>query len=460
VDAGHWGRRLAELAERHKVPGATLGILRVADPADPGQDELVETAHGVLSRATGVGVTTDSLFQTGSVCKTLTATVLMQLVDEGKLDLDQPVVEVLPELRLRDADVARKVTMRHLLTHTSGIDGDVFTDTGRGDDCLERYVALLSEVGQSHPLGATFSYCNSGFVIAGRVIERLTGMVWDRAMRERLLGPLGMTHTVTLPEEALLFRTAVGHVGEEPRPAPKWEMPRSASPAGSTLTSTVRDMLSFARMHLAGGRTGDGTRLLSAASVAAMREHQVELPDRYSLGDSWGLGWIRFGWDDRRLFGHDGNTLGQSAFLRVLPEQGLAVALLTNGGNTRDLYHDLYREIFAELAGVDMPAPLEPPADPPTLDPTPYLGTYERAGVRSEVFQRDGRLLLRVTDTSPDAGLVPEEAVRELELAAVREGLYAMRLPGVRTWTPVTFYQLAGGARYLHAGARANPKVA
>ena len=72
-----------------------------------------------------------------------------------------------------------------------------------------------------------------------------------------------------------------------------------------------------------------------------------------SLGDSWGLGWIRFGWDGRRLVGHDGNTIGQAAFLRVLPDAGLAVTLLTNGGNTRDLYEDLYREIFAELAGVD-----------------------------------------------------------------------------------------------------------
>jgi dipeptidyl aminopeptidase/acylaminoacyl peptidase/CubicO group peptidase (beta-lactamase class C family) len=460
ADARHWGWRLAELAERHKVPGATLGILRVADPANPGEDELVEASYGVLSKATGVGVTTDSLFQVGSIGKAWTATVVMQLVDEGKLELDQPVVEVLPELRLRDAEVAGKVTMRHLLTHTSGIDGDVFTDTGRGDDCLERYVGLLAEVGQNHPLGATFSYCNSGFVIAGRVIEKLTGMVWDRAMRERLLGPLGLTHTVTLPEEALLFRTAVGHVGEEPRPAPKWDLVRSAGPAGSTLTSTVRDVLTFARMHLAGGRTADGTPLLSAASVTAMQEHQVELPDRHSLGDSWGLGWIRFGWGDQRLFGHDGNTLGQSAFLRVLPEQGLVVTLLTNGGHTRDLYHDLYREIFAELAGIDMPRPLEPPADPPRVDPAPYLGTYERASVRTEVFQRDGRLLLRATDTSPDAGLVPEDAVRELELVPVSEGLYVMRLPEVRTWTPVSFYRLADGTRYVHFGARANPMVA
>ena len=95
-----------------------------------------------------------------------------------------------------------------------------------------------------------------------------------------------------------------------------------------------------------------------------MAAHQADLPDKYILGDSWGLGWIRFGWDGQRLIGHDGNTIGQAAFLRILPEQGLAVTLLTNGGNTRDLYEDLYRELFAELADVEMPHPLAPPEEP------------------------------------------------------------------------------------------------
>ncbi len=99
----------------------------------------------------------------------------MQLVDEGLLDLDAPVAEVLPGFRVADPDVTRSVTTRHLLTHTSGIDGDVFTDTGRGDDCLERYVAGMAEVAQNHPLGATWSYCNSGYILAGRIVEHLTG---------------------------------------------------------------------------------------------------------------------------------------------------------------------------------------------------------------------------------------------------------------------------------------------
>ncbi len=359
IDAEHWRERLAVLAARHQVPGAQLGILRLSVGR---ADELVEAVHGVLSLRTGVPVTKDALFQIGSITKVWTATLVMQLVDEGLLDLDAPVVAVLPELRLADAEVARTVTLRHLLTHTSGIDGDVFTDTGRGDECLERYVALLSDVAQNHPLGATWSYCNAGYSLLGRIVEVVTGGTWDKALRDRLFTPLGLSHTVTLPEEALLHAAAVGHVDDEGQQqvAPVWCLPRSVGPAG-LIVSTAADVLAFARLHLAGGLAADGTRILSEDGAAAMASRQADLPDPYILGDSWGLGWIRFGWDGHRLLGHDGNTIGQAAFLRLLPEQGLAVTLLTNGGQTRDLYEDLLREVFEEVAGVRMPHPLTPP---------------------------------------------------------------------------------------------------
>src|SRR6201986_1130833 len=229
----------------------------------------------------------------------------MQLVDEGKLDLDAPVAEVLPELRLADAEVAKTFPMRHLLTHTSGIDGDVFTDTGRGDDCVEKYVALLSEQKQNHPLGVTWSYCNAGFVLAGRVIEKLTGLTWDAALKQKIYAPLGLKHTVTLAEEALLFPTAAGQVDVTDAPVltSVWQPPRSLGPAG-LICSTPADVLAFARMHLAGGLAADGTRVLSAASTAAMTEFQADVPDKYILGDSWGIGWIRFGWGGRRVLGH------------------------------------------------------------------------------------------------------------------------------------------------------------
>jgi dipeptidyl aminopeptidase/acylaminoacyl peptidase/CubicO group peptidase (beta-lactamase class C family) len=457
LDRDHWQRRLAELAERHGVPGAALGILRVGSERE---DDVVEAAAGVLNKETGVEATPDSVFQIGSMTKVWTATIVMQLVDEGLLDLDAPLVEVLPELRLSDTEVTKQVTMRHLLTHTSGIDGDVFTDTGRGDDCLEKYVAELEQAAQNHPLGATWSYCNSGFSLAGRVIEKLTDGTWDAAIQERLVRPLGLKHTGTLPEEALLHRAAVGHVaepGEELSRAPSaWGLPRSVGPAG-LISATVGDVLTWARVHLNDGLAADGTRILGSASVAAMTEKEAELPDKHVLGDSWGLGWIRFGWDGRRLIGHDGNTLGQAAFLRVLPDEGLAVTLLTNGGNARDLYENLYREIFAELAGVEMPRPLAPPDEPVSVDVTPYLGRYERASVRLDVLERDGVPIMRTEVTGPLAELMPER-VHEYPMTAVEEGLFVLREPETVTWTPVTFYELPTGEAYMHFGARATPK--
>ena len=452
LDAAHWRRRLAELARKHRVPGAALGILRGADQ--------VLASSGVLNKATGVEVTDDSVFQIGSISKVWTTTVVMQLVDEGLLKLDAPIVDVLPELRLADPDVTKQVTLRHLLTHTSGIDGDVFTDTGRGDDCVEKYVALLDQAALTHPLGATLSYCNSGFILVGRVIEKLTGKTWDAALRERLFTPLGLTHTGTLPEEALRFRAAMGHVAAgdgEPQPAPVWGLPRSAGPAG-LITATPADVLAFARLHLTGGLGPDGARVLSAASAEAMTQEQFEMPDKDTLGDSWGLGWIRFEWDGHRVYGHDGNTIGQSAFLRILPGQDLAVTLLTNGGSAHDLYEELYREIFAELAGVAMPRPLEPAATPPAVAVEEFLGVYERESMRIEILQRDGELRMRQTVTGPIAELVPEPTTED-ELVPIGPAQFAHSPAGMRGWVSVTFYTLPTGERYLHTGVRATPKV-
>jgi CubicO group peptidase (beta-lactamase class C family) len=456
TDSDRWTGRLAELAERHQVPGATLGILRTGT-GDVG-DEVIEAAYGVLNLRTGVEVTTDSVFQLGSITKVWTATLVMQLVDEGRLELDAPIVEVLPELRLADPGVTAKLTMRHLLTHTGGIDGDVLTDTGRGDDCLEKYVALLAGAAQNHPLEATWSYSNSGFSLAGRVVEKLTGGTWDAALQQRLIGPLGLTHTGTLPEEALLHRAALGHLteGGKPVPAPVWGIPRSAGPAGA-ITATAADLLGFARMHLTGGLAADGTRVLSAESAAAMAAHQADLPDKHTLGDSWGLGWERMGWGGHRLIGHDGNTIGQASFLRLLPERGMAVGLLTNGGNGAKLYEELYREIFDELAGVPVPHPLGPPATPVRVDPAKYVGVYERASVRQEVLIVDGSPVMRVGLTGPLAEVLPDQDA-DYPMVAVGEDLFVCQDPETGNWIPATFYQLPTGERYVHFGARATPR--
>lgn len=455
--AGTWDARLAELIVEYDVPGASLGVLRVDRRS--GERRQYCTAAGVLSRRTGLSCTTDSLFQIGSITKPWTATIVMRLVDRGLLDLDQPLAELLPELRLREC-LEQRATVRHLLSHTSGLDGDVITDTGRGDDALRRYVELLAEAGINHPLGATFSYCNSGYVVLGRIIEELTGGTWDAAVRAELAGPLDLANVRTLPEECMTHRFAVGHLSEDGRPAhvaPEWGLPRSLGPAG-LVTCTAEDVLGFAALHLTEGRNAEGKQVVSAPLTAAMQAPEVVLPDPYTLGDSWGLGWIRFSWDGRTVIGHDGNTIGQDAYLRMLPEQGLAVALLTNGGESGDLFRVVIGELFRSLAGIRVPPPVEPSGTPSDVDVSGYLGSYRRASLDTEVYRDGERLMLRSTVTGPLAAY-HEKPVHEHELQPITGSHFAFRDEGSRHWTPVVFYELPDGARYVHYSARANPKV-
>src|SRR5688572_17638464 len=167
----------AVLAEK-KIPGAVLGVLR--------GDDVSVFAAGVANRNTGIEVTDDTVFQIGSITKVWTATLVMMLVDEGVLDLDEPVVTYLPEFRVADPDVTKTVTLRHLLSHSSGIGGDHILDTAPGADNLERYVETITELGQEPELAATMSYSNTGYSVAGRIIETVTGKGWDQVMRDRI----------------------------------------------------------------------------------------------------------------------------------------------------------------------------------------------------------------------------------------------------------------------------------
>ena len=150
---------LCEAAEeslhRLGVPGASIGIEH-----DGAEDA---TGFGVTSIEHPLEVDAETLFQIGSITKTMTGTLALQLVEKGELDLDAPIRRYLPTLRLADADVAERVTTRHLLTHTGGWYGDYFADPSRGDDALERILPELAERPQLAPLGQIWSYCNSGF---------------------------------------------------------------------------------------------------------------------------------------------------------------------------------------------------------------------------------------------------------------------------------------------------------
>ena len=445
--------RLAELIEKHDVPGAALGLFH--------DGQVIEVAAGVINKNTGVEATPDTVFEIGSQGKTWTATALMQLVDEGLADVDATVRTYLPDFKVADPEVSEAVTLRHLLAHTSGIDGDHFEDCGRGDDVLERYVASCASLHQTHPMGATMSYCNTGYSIIGRIIEVLTGKVWDDVMGERLFQPLGLTHTGTFLEDVLAHRIAVGHVA--PAPGQPLEvsaavLPRSAGPMG-LIRSTVGEVLTFARLHLEDGRGQDGKQLVSAERIRAMQVPQVEVPDRFTLGSHWGLGLILFNWDGHFLYGHDGGTIGQSSVLRILPEANTAITLLGCGGDVESVYRTLFSEVLAEVAGVTVPPLPEPPATPVKLDLARYAGAYERLASRYDLQVEDGRLVGTITLSGPLVELVPDP-VTKISMVPVDETTFLVYAEGEPEPAPGVFYAFEDGLpQYLHSGARANPRA-
>ena len=369
--AGWVEERLPALIERYDVPAASVGVMV--------DGEVAVRAAGVLSTATGVEATTDSVFQIGSITKLWTSTLVMQLVDEGLVELDAPVRSYLSDFRVGDPSATEQITVRQLLTHTSGFEGDLFTDTGVGDDCVEKFLGVLHDVPQLFAPGELWSYNNAGFVVLGRLVEVLRGAPYDVCLRRHLFEPLGIDHAATSPYEAILFRAAVGHIETEPgagfHPAPVWALTRSNIPAGSMLAMDAASLLRFAWSHLHDGRTQEAT-LLAPGTAARMQAHEAVVPALGHLGDSWGLGFERFEGPDGLVVGHDGNTIGQSAFLRMVPGAGVAVALLTNGGNAGPLFRDVAGHALGELAGLRLAAEPLPPSDPPRLDASRYAGTY------------------------------------------------------------------------------------
>lgn len=397
-DPGPWQRSVEAIVRRHGVPHLVTGVVRW-DPATGREQRMVASA-GVTNLGTGVPTDPHTLCQIGSITKVVTATMILQLRDEGRLALDDAVSSLLPDLRLA-GDLADRVTVRHLLTHTSGLDGDLFTDTGRGDDCLEKYVATLAEAESLFSPGTGWSYCNSGFVLLGRIIEVLDERTWDASLRARISEPLGLTRFVTLPEEVLLHRAALGHIRFEGAPtlspAPVSSIPRSMGPAG-LITSSVDDLLSFGLAFLRGGDTGRGARLLSAESLTEMTDLHHTLPEAARvMAPEWALGWMRDVIDGHRVIWHGGTTIGQNAWLLVLPDDGVALVVFTNGPGGPAAADEVKAALLEAFVGARATAP-QRPAGPPeqaTITPT-LLGDYTDAGSTLRVQEVDGELQARV----------------------------------------------------------------
>ena len=396
-------QQLPQLLEGFGCPGASVGLLL------DGQTRVVSA--GIADLATGSPVTAATAFQIGSNTKLLTATLVMQLVERGAVELDAPVTRYLPDFHLAVPGAAERITIRHLLTHTSGIDGDFEGVPGHGfsDSMVEEYVTAMSGVGLVHAPGAGFSYCNAGWVLLGRVVEVSHRLPFHEVLRTQLAIPLGMAHLGVAPDDIASWPLAHGTLPDPetgaPRPAPAYVTAPACAPAGSSPVATASDLLAFLEMHLNDGVSRDGSRILSPASVLAMQERQLDVP-QLGMTQGWGLGWmVGHTQDGQRVLAHGGGTLGQLSHLQVLPDRRLALVVLTNGLGGGGLGLALIASIFERMAGAEIPPTPSSPTPTPVLELSNYVGRYERIGTLVEVTAIEGRLQAVVTQASPVPGM-------------------------------------------------------
>ena len=354
-----------------QIPGVAVGVIY--------QGREYVRGYGVTNRDYPLLVDGDTLFRTGSITKTFTGTTMMRLVEHGQVDLSAPVRTYLPDLRLADESVAAAVTVRQLLNHSAGWLGDYFKDTGRGADALNRYAAGMSAVPQLTPLGQVFAYNNAAVVLAGYLIETVTGQSYETGVQDLVLDPLGLDHSFFNADEFIGYNVAASHTtvdGESVVNPAGWRVWRSLYPTGG-LVSSAGDLLRYARFHLSGGADVEGPPVLSAASLRAMR---TDLGPGGTINvefDGVGVSWFqRATAEGVAVYQHTGDWAGQHCGLLFVPSRGFAFTMLTNSDSATALLSSFFVDDWAlqRFAGLH-----NPPAVPRTLTAAqlaPYEGLY------------------------------------------------------------------------------------
>lgn len=373
--------RITARMQAGKVPGVAVGVWHA------GHEETA--AIGVTSTTNPLPVTPETLFQIGSISKTMLATAALRLVEQGRFELDRPVRAVLPELRLADEATAARLTLRHLLTHTGGWAGDYFNDFGWGSDALARMVESLVQLPQLTPLGTVWSYNNAGFAIAGRMIEVATGLSFEQAMRELVFEPLGMVQAFFFPEDIMIHRFVAGHFpGKtgQPEPAQPWAIGRSNHPAGGVV-SNIPDLMRYARFHLREGVTEDGQQILRPASLAEMRRPQA-WPG--VSADAMGLTWFIKTTGPVTFYRHGGATHGQNAQLLFVPGQDFAFTILSNSDTGDNLCMGMFRAALEVYFGAVEPEPQV--FTQPESELAEFAGIYDAQAQSIELTPKAGGL--------------------------------------------------------------------
>lgn len=369
----------------------------------------------------GTPVTPNTLFAIGSISKTLTATMVMRLVEQGKLDLDRPVVDYLPGFQFSDPTLGAQVTLRHVLSHTTGLPAAGKDFGPRDPDALRRFVyADLARYRFFAPPGRLYFYSNTVIVLAGHIAEAVTGQYYEDLMAELVFAPLGMERATFDRLVAMTYPLALAHErGEDGvmRTRHRFTDNVDGNPAGFGIASTL-DLARLAGMYLSGGQA-DGTQFLTPESVAEMQRPYAEC-HTYATETHYGLGWFVGSYKGVRAVRHGGMLESYNCYLNLFPERNLSVVLQCNydgEGAVHGLVEALCDELLDVRQGHRRPRPIEP--DQTVWEQ--HVGTY--------LSGNSGQVTVRVAGDA----LLLERGDERTPLVAVEGGLF---LAGT---TPVAF---------------------
>lgn len=353
------------------MPGAAIGVLRAG--------ASTTAYYGVEDVTTGEAVTSETRFSVGSLTKSMLATVIARLAEDGLLSLDDPVAARVPELRRKGW--AERATLRDLLANRSGLPLRNELEFGFATRKDQPIARLAEDLAAAIPGSGIWSYSNVGWCLLGRAVETATNGQWEDAMQRRLFDSADMRQTAFATDDGREPRasghelTAEGLVPVEPL------ISRAYGPAGASVAGTLTDVLRFAALHL------------EDSSLAYLRDVHGET-SIYGWFDSWCLGWARFDWKGGPVWGWDGLVSGERSVLRIVPEHRAAIALMTNSDTGRALYRSLLAEVMRSLLAIDMgPLGLEP-SPGAAGDLSRFAGVYAWPDRRVEVTDSANALII------------------------------------------------------------------
>ena len=332
-----------------EVPGCAIACVRDGDV-------VLAAGWGRRDVETGFPVTSDTLFAIGSATKAFTVATVGALVGDGLLEWEGPLRDYLPELRLHDPVVTDRLSVVDLLAHRSGLPRHDLAWLGHPDRSPAEMVRRLRFLPLSKDLRQAFQYCNLGYLVAGHLVEVLSGTRWEDYLRTRLLTPLRMDRSQLSADDMLADPDhATGYERREGVVVPVPLRPVTAMAPAGAVNSCAADMARWLLAQLNGGQI-DGQAVMSPGVVARQHAPHMVLPEDRTFPAStrhaYGLGWLIGQYRGHRLAEHGGGIDGFQTECMLLPDDGIGVAVMTNTSSSAMAPVVAYR-VLDELLGLE-----------------------------------------------------------------------------------------------------------